>query len=346
MNEPYESNTTLPAIAERLRQAQRVLITTHAKPDGDALGAVVALGAALLRLGKRVERRVVPPVPAALDCLSRCADLVLHDSPDTPVAFEPDLVVVVDTGAWSQLEAMRPWLELRRDRAIVIDHHLRGDDVAAMRLIDTTAGAACELIAELIDQLGVAFDPTIRDALFVGIASDTGWFRFSNCTPGTHEWAARLQREGVDHASLYAATEQVDRPQKLALLTRALTAARTVADGRAIVMVLRAADFDETGAKAEETERLIDVPQSVRAIQVVALVVEQHGGPVRVSLRSKPVADAINVSELAQRFGGGGHARAAGAKVDQPLEKVVESIVAAIEQQMGGSQMDGPQIDE
>lgn len=330
MTDTYASNTTLNRIAARLAEAQRVLLTTHAKPDGDALGAVAALGRALELKGKTVERRIIPPVPPALAGVFNGTKLVTHNGPDAAVG-DFDAVVVVDTGAWSQLDALRPWLETQHDKAIVIDHHLHGDDVGAAKFIDATAAAACEIVADLIDEMGVAHDALIRDALFVGIASDTGWFRFSNCSPRTHELAARLQSEGVDHAALYAATEQGERPQKLQLMVRALDSLRMVADSRAAVMCLRLKDFAETGARPDETERFVDIPQVVGDVQVVALVVEQAEGPTRVSLRSKPGDGAVDVNALARRFGGGGHARAAGAKIAQPIDGAVDAVVSGIE---------------
>ncbi len=330
MNDTYASNTTLKQIAARLNEAQSVLITTHAKPDGDALGAVIALGRALELQGKTVERRVIPPVPPALAGVFNGTKLVTHNGPDAPVG-DFDAIVVVDTGAWSQLDAIRPWLETQHEHTIVIDHHLHGDDVGATKFIDATAAAACEIVADLIDEMGVAFDALTCDALFVGIASDTGWFRFSNCSPRTHQLAARLQGAGVDHTALYAATEQGERPQKLQLMVRALDSLRMVAGDRAAVMCLKLKDFAETGARPDETERFVDVPQVVGDVRVVALLVEQAEGPTRVSLRSKPGEGAVDVNALARRFGGGGHARAAGAKIDRPIDEAVEAVVAGIE---------------
>ncbi|MFA7236406.1 MAG: DHH family phosphoesterase [Phycisphaeraceae bacterium] len=361
----YASNTTLERIAERLRGATKVLLTTHAKPDGDAMGAVVALGAALESLGKRVERRIMGPIAGNLAVLTSRTKIIEHQEKkkgsDPFLIDEPDAIVVLDTGAWSQLETMRAWLEGpgRHMKTMVIDHHERGDDVGAMLYVDSRAAAVCELAAALIDELGVKRDALMTDALFIGIATDTGWFRFSNTTAGTHELAATLVRDGANTAALYAAMEQADRPQKLALLQRALNSLRFVADGRAAVMVLRQSDFDETGARMDETERFVDVPQFVKQMEVVALVVGEKGR-TRLSLRSKPgtqggarprkglalpwlgggegnTSGGVDVNELAGRFGGGGHQRAAGAKTDQPVDEVVRRLIAAIEERMAGT---------
>lgn len=328
----YVSNSTLGEIAARLRAAERIVVTTHSKPDGDALGAVVALSRSLELLGKRVERWVMPPVMQTLSLLTDGVPLRFINTAADTAGDPPDAVVVVDTGAWSQLEPLKPWLEPLRERTIVVDHHLRGDDVGAMRFIDADAAAACQIVARLIDELGRTIDSKIAEALFVGIASDTGWFRFSNTTPETHELAARLLRLGVDHAGLYMKLEQSERPEKLGLVRRAMDSLHLVAGGHAAVMALRQSDFADTGARLEETERLVDLPQVVADVRAVVLLIELPDGRTRISFRSKPGDGAIDVNRLAMQFGGGGHARASGARLDAPLEEAQTRVTAALEQ--------------
>lgn len=346
---PYTQPTLdLPAVAQRLLSIDGpVLVLTHAKPDGDALGSVVAVVGSLQSLGKTARGVFVPPVPSALGKLPG-ADLADVWDENYALPFEPALVVIVDTGAWSQIGPLREFVEPRLDRTLIIDHHLSGDIPAGDRYVEGDAAAACEIIAELIELLipscvppgrregdtagYTPLPPTIRDALFVGIASDTGWFRFSNVRPQTHELAAKLIRQGVDHADLYQKLEQAERPEKLALLTRALQSLTLHAEGRAAIITLRQQDFIDTGALPEETERLIDTPQMVGGIEVFVVVTETKDHTARMSFRSKHAADdsAINVADLAARFGGGGHARAAGAKVDRPVDEVLAELADAL----------------
>lgn len=346
---PYQSNTTLAQIAKSLRDhTGSVLVLTHGKPDGDALGCLLALTLTLRQLGKAATGLVVPPVPDPLRGLhDRGAYAVLGEDPlDDPVFTNPDRVVIVDTGAISQLGEAYPLIEPHLDKTCILDHHLSGDVPAAEFYIDPTAAAAAEVIAELIDLLhdrppnaggraSDAYEPAVADALFVGIASDTGWFRFSNVTADTHRLAARLVGQGVDHAALYAKLEQAERPEKLALTVRALTSLRMIADGQAAVMGLTLDDFAETGAREEETERLIDTPQQVSTLRVVVLLAEKQtddGIVTRMSFRSKPTEDAVNVAELAARFDGGGHARAAGARAVGSIAVVMPRVIEALEQ--------------
>jgi phosphoesterase RecJ-like protein len=335
---PHETNTTLAAIAERLLAAESLLITAHAKPDGDALGSTAALAETLRALGKRVQLRLMGPMPINLHHIADRVEHVIHEDAG-PIADEPDLVVVLDTDSWSQIEPLRDWIEPRAAKTIVIDHHLAGDGVGDMRYIDSDAAAAAEIVADLLDHfadqnaadLTAARANLIAEALFLGIASDTGWFRFSNTRPQTHELAARLQAAGVDHAALYLATEQGERTAKVRLLARALGGMELLADDHVALLTLREADFEASGATLSETERFVDFPQMAEAVRVVVLVVEQEGR-TRLSFRSKPGPGAVDVSELAARFGGGGHARAAGAKVEQPIDLVLPTVRQAIDQ--------------
>jgi phosphoesterase RecJ-like protein len=273
---------------------------------------------------------------------------------------QADLIVVLDTGAWSQLAPLRELLGSALARTLILDHHLSGDVAARYCYVDAAAAAACEIVAQVIDRIAddAAWSPNVCQALFVGLAADTGWFRFSNTRAEAHELAARLLRRGVDQAEIYRKLEQNERPAKLALLARAVQSLTLLADNRAAIMVLRAADFAQTGALIEETEQLVDLPRAVGSVQVVALITEppqrtrseaqapaskpkslkhtggsgkdEDAGAIRISFRSKPGAHAIDVSLLAQRFGGGGHARAAGAKIAAPLEEVVERVTTAL----------------
>jgi len=351
----YQSNIELAAMARLIRQHKRVSVTSHAKPDGDAFGSVISLAAALRELGQDVEAWFMPPVPANFRTLKGYE--LAQEYKGSGGLSESDLIILVDTGAWSQVAPMREELSRLEDRLLVIDHHLVGDIPAAWRYVDGEAGACCELLAQLIKQWELdnpapvnLFTQTVSEALFVGIASDTGWFRFSNTRPQTHDLAAKLLRHGVEQNEIYLKLEQSERPQKLALQTRVMDSLKLLAQGRVAIMVVRATDFDQTQALLEETERFVDLPQVVSTVQVVVLITEtpstltpatgQDTAPVdksptdpvstiRLSFRSKPGPLAVNVAKFAQQFGGGGHARAAGAKVQGVLEQVVEQVTQA-----------------
>ncbi len=335
----YTANLTLDRAAELLRDTGGpITVITHAKPDGDAAGSLVALVTALNAIGKQATGLLVPPIMPALGFLANSANVQIVGE-HTAVPADTARLAIVDTGAYVQVQPLAEQVRGLVERTLILDHHLSGDIPAAHRYIDATAAAAAEIIAAVIERLvgdktlGTQVQQTINEALFTGIASDTGWFRFSNVTPNTHRLAADLIAAGVNHTDLYARLEQAERPEKLKLLIRAVDSLELLADDRAAVMTLRTADFIETGARPEETERLIDIPQQVGSVQVIALISEaqtERGPQARISFRSKPVEGAVNVADLAAQFGGGGHARAAGAKIDAPIDTVRRQIVTAL----------------
>ena len=328
----YRSNVDLKQAAQIMGRAQHITVTTHAKPDGDAFGCVVALTAALRSLGKQVAGLLMPPIIESFRSLPGYELIQTYEKQSK--LSDTDLVVIADTGASSQLEPMAAHLEAHLEHTLIVDHHLSGDLSARWRYIDGEAAACCQIVAELLEPLGVKMeDPVIHDALFVGIVSDTGWFRFSNTRPRTHEIAARLLRAGVDHAHLYATLQQSEKPEKLALMIRALDSLQFLAHHSAAMMIVRADDFADTGTDMRDTEQLVDIPQMVASVGLVVLICEpprdgsgEVDQRIRISFRSKPGPEAIDVNLLSGRFGGGGHARAAGAKIHAPLEQVVSRV--------------------
>lgn len=332
----YTSNIDLAGAADWLRGGASFVLLTHAKPDGDAWGSVVALASTLKNTGKTVTAAFTPPVPAALaDLPGHELTVTLAGGASLPSA---DRVVLVDSGAWSQCEPFADYLRANLERTLIIDHHKTGDVPAALRYIDPTAAATCEILAQLFQTLPPTPYPLLP--LFVGLATDTGFFRFSNTTPRTLRLAADLIEAGVDSAALYERLELCERREKLALTTRAMQSIRWVADGRAAVMTLTLDDFAQTGALEEETERLVNIPLQVRSVCATVLICEKRTPPgigtgkgivCRVSARSKATGSTIDVAQLMAAFGGGGHARAAGARVPGDAAAVTPRVVAALD---------------
>src|SRR4029453_18175460 len=187
-----------------------------------------------------------------------------------------------------------------------------------------------EIAAELLELWDVKMTPAIASALFVAIASDTGWFQFANTRPFTMRLAATLMRAGVDTDHLYQLLYQNERAERVALQARAMQSLELLADGKLAVMTIRKTDFERTRANVPDTENLINIPLQIRTVEVALLFTEPlDNGPVRVSLRSK---GQLDVARFAQKFGGGGPARAAGLKLEMPFEEAGKRVVGAMEQ--------------
>ena len=347
---PWASpGASLNAIADRLRGARSVVLLTHAKPDGDALGSTLGIARALdIAAGasgvlRPAECWYVQPVPSWHRNLAGDTKIKLLEPTDAPPHTEPDAILVTDTGSWNQVEPLGAWLRARKDRVSVLDHHLRGDDdMADLRYADTSCAAVCEPAAQLSALLLGADSPArlpsdVATSLYTGLATDTGWFRHSNVTPNTLRLAADLVEAGADHVGLFAMLYQQDRPGRLKLMAAALDGLELDEELGLATMVLTRDDFDATGAAPGDSGGFVDIPQSVPAVRVVALLTEQtdpEGNTItKISLRSKDGEwndhPPIDVNAVAGTLGGG-HARAAGARVIGKPADVREKLIEAI----------------
>ncbi|HWE01523.1 MAG TPA: bifunctional oligoribonuclease/PAP phosphatase NrnA [Tepidisphaeraceae bacterium] len=323
-------------ILDRLAGAKRVLVTTHVRPDGDALGSAAAMVLGMRRRNIDAQVLLLSHLPTKYAFIF--AGIVYHDAekqwPPGLSLNDYDLLLVVDTGTWSQLPGLKERFTDWPAPKLVVDHHLTQENWADCKLVVTEAAAAGEIVAELLDQWQVKIDEQIGAALFLAIASDTGWFQFSNTRPYTLRLAARLIEAGVDTDRMYQLLYQNERAERVALQTRAQQSLELMLDHRLAVMRVRKQDFAETKANVPDTENLINVPLQIRTVEVSILLTEPADfGPIRVSLRSK---GHIDVARFAERFGGGGHARASGLKIEGTLEQAHERVVAAMIAEMAG----------
>ena len=327
---------TYQQIIDRLARCKRVLLTTHVRPDGDALGSVAAMSLAMNKAGIETEVLLLSHLPRKYAFVFQENAIVHHDVEKgwpEPFPFERfDALLVMDTGTWSQLPGLQERIGGWRAPRLVVDHHLTQEEWADVKLVVTEAAAAGEIAAELLEQWDIPLDRAIATALYLAIASDTGWFQFSNTRPFTLRLAATLMEAGVDTDRLYQALYQNERAERVALQTRAMQSMELLADGRVAVMRIRKNDFGETRANVPDTENLINVPLQIRTVQVSILITEPIDfGPVRISLRSK---GQVDVARFAEQFGGGGHARAAGLKIDGSFEQAHDRVVTAMLQQL------------
>lgn len=348
----WVSTTDISAVAAWARGLSRIVVLTHVKPDGDAVGSTMAVARALnLAGGSRfAQPRAVPwywgPLPDWMpEIAGKTAFRTVteesraeHDNRE-----DPDGVLILDTGSWSQLHEVREWLLQRHDIATVIDHHRQGNpDVAPRRVIDVHAAAACEPAAELCRQvLGVRdaaqLPVEVAEPLYLGLATDTGWFRHSNVSPSALRLAASLLEAGVDHARLYEFVEQRDRVSRLRLMSRALASLEMHHNDKVAIMTLTLKDFEDSRAAPTDSAGFSEIPLSSEAVKVSVLITEafrtdEPGGQhiSKVSFRAKSGPGGVNVGAVAASLGGGGHIPAAGAKlacsVTEAKRKVVEAL--------------------
>ena len=338
----WTSNADAAGVASRLRAASRVVVTTHAKPDGDAVGSTLALVHALRAINIEATAVYIGPWSDRFNFLAEDAPVIHREPTESPTDREEqlfasaDCIAITDTGSWSQLEAVRTHIQGRSDQTIIVDHHGHGDEaVADLRWIETRAAAACEMIAEVCARLLNSKSPAqlpeqIATCLYLGIATDTGWFRFSNVTSNTFRTAADLIDAGTNADAIYQQTELTDSPQRLLIMRSALNSLRLENNNEFAVMSLRLRDFEEAGASRDDYGGIVDIPKTVGSVKVVALALEAPDGRTKLSLRSKAGAGSVDVNRVAQTFGGGGHKHAAGARTELPLEQTIEKLIEVV----------------
>jgi len=313
---------------------RRNVLTTHVRPDADAIGSELAMAAVLERAGKEVaivNAFDIPPQLRPMAPPGKLLRLGSHEA-DSRVG-RMDLLLVLDTAAWAQLGDMGNVIRITPAAKAVLDHHVTCDDLGAELFRDPKAEATGRLVAEAARYLGVAITPDIASPLFAAVATDTGWFRFASTTAATLRLAAELVECGAVPHALYRDLYENERPARLVLLGRAMARARTELDGRLIYTWLRQDDFAAAGALPTDSEDIINMTLSVGGTEVAVILVELAAGSTKVSFRSRSGLDS---SAVALQFGGGGHKAAAGALLHEPFEaargKVLDAVRAAMQQ--------------
>jgi phosphoesterase RecJ-like protein len=314
------------AVVERIRAARSILAVCHENPDGDTLGAVLGIVAIADALGAHATPVCSDPVPA-LYAFVRGVGAVRTD-PEPGRAY--DLTILCDCADASRVGPVRdrhPDL-FTEGRTISIDHHASNAPRPA-DWVDPTAAATCEMVALLALRMGVplgAADGALADALMAGVVMDTATFQHPNATPRTLRVASELLAAGAPLADISRRLYRTKPEAQLRLFGRVIARLATTPDGRVAWSDLREADLAATGADAAMSEGIIDLLSHAEEAEVV-LVFKERPGETRLSIRTK--AGGVDATELAGIFGGGGHARAAGATVALPVDDAIAPVVAA-----------------
>ncbi len=316
-----------PRFVELVRAHRRFLLTSHVRPDCDALGSELGMAGVLEALGKDVlivNAQKTPPNLQWIDPERRLktlgADVQLADLESIEV------LLVLDTSAWAQLGDMAIVLRTTAAKKLVLDHHVSQDDLGAEAFKNTQAEATGRLVLEAAEQLGVKLTPTIAVPLFAAMATDTGWFRFGSTTGDTYRFAGQLVDAGARPSEIYKQLYEQDTLARLQLIGRTLGRTQSELDGRLVHTVVFQDDFTSTGALASDTEDVVNMTLTETGTEVALILVEQVDGKFKVSFRSR---SAVDCSKLAEVFGGGGHKAAAGAMLDGPYDAAQRRVLDA-----------------
>jgi phosphoesterase RecJ-like protein len=309
------------AICDVIRSRQRFVITSHARPDGDAIGSQVAMALALRQLRKDVEMVAADAAPPQFETFPAVGDIKVTPS----VHGQFDAAIVMECGDLSRtgVEGFEKYF------VINIDHHPGNKSYGAINWFNPGAAACGEMVFDLIMALGVTLTPEIATHIYITILTDTGGFHFSHITPHTFDICRQCTEAGAKPEAIARAVYDSSTMGRLRLIGAVLHNLEFEHGGRAAVAALTLNLLRETGSTHEDSDGLINMPLTVKEVQAVAFFKEIAPDNFRISLRSKGTVD---VNRVASVFGGGGHKNAAGCTLSGPYAEVRARLMAELTQ--------------
>lgn len=314
-------------VKETLLASRSAILTTHINADGDGAGCEAALSSWLRANG--TEAWIINPTPFPETFHFAVEDerwiVPAGSARARDLCDQADLAVVLDTGEVPRIGRTRDLI--RKLRTVVIDHHQPGvQPIGGISLCDPAAAATGELIYDLVLAADGPWTEYVALGIYVAVLTDTGSFRFSNTTPGTHMMAADLISRGVDSEDVYSRIYGRARLRKYQLLGAALETLENDEEYGIAWMTVPTDAYEALGATAEDLEGMVDIPRSIIGNKVALLFSKATTGGIKISFRS---SGRFNVNQLAHQFGGGGHVKASGAMVEGPLERALEKVLMA-----------------
>lgn len=311
-------------IGDALARHQSFVLISHVRPDGDAIGSQIALGAALIAAGKSVHLINEDGLPENLAFLE--GSELIQTPPAEPLDIE--VAIALDTATKPRLGEHALHAASRAKLWINIDHHVSNPRYGDLNLIDSTSPATGQILYDLITTLGLPMPTASRDAIYVAVSTDTGSFQYPATTARTYDMAADLIRRGLDVGTLNSRTYDEHPYRRLELMRALLNTLERSPDGRVAHWELRDEVRTTLALRPEDSEGLIDIIRAIRGVQVAVFFEELPDGKIRVSMRSKD--RRVDVCQIALAFGGGGHALAAGIRMSGPLEAAKTRVLDAV----------------
>jgi len=324
-------SSELETILGLIKEAKRVLISSHENPDGDAVGSMLGLGLGLEQMGKEVVFYNKDGVPELLRFLPR-SERIGNSIDDIKGTF--DLAFALDcTGTGRAGGEFEEFLKSGRGgKAVIMDHHQTNSSSADHHLLDPRASSTGIIIYSVLKRLPVEIDSDIAKNLYTTIIGDTGSFKYSNTNPETFRVAADLVERGADPAEISEALFESEPLRKLKLIGLVLPTLEVSGDKKIASVYVDRNMYLQSGACREDSEGIVNIPRSIKGVEVAVFFREESGKDGqswKVSLRSK---GDVDVAKIAEGFGGGGHRKAAGCSLGGSLENVKKTMFGAIEE--------------
>ncbi|MGJ8695634.1 MAG: DHH family phosphoesterase [Verrucomicrobiaceae bacterium] len=320
-------NATIGAIGQVLRDHETFVVVSHVRPDGDAIGSILAMGHALEGIGKQVRYLNEDGCPESL--------VFLPGSEKVEVSAEAgevkaEVAICLDTAAKARVGECSLKVVEAAGMVINIDHHISNPGYGDLNLVDDTSPSTGQIVYNVIKGLGLPLSEISRDSIYVATSTDTGSFQYPGTTQATYEMAADLVSRGLNVGEINQLTYDNQPYRRVELMRALLNTLERSEDGRVAWWHLKEETKEELGLVDDDTEGMIDIIRSIQGVVIAVFFEELGEGKIRVSMRSKD--KRINCSELCGIFGGGGHALAAGIRMAGPLEVARERVLAEINQ--------------
>ncbi len=322
-----------PRFAEIISAHQKFILTSHIRPDCDALGSILGLSGVLKALGKETVVVTGDPTPPNLAFIDPEQEIKTLGEDITAAELEDaEVLIICDTSAFAQLGPMSDVVRNTKAKKLLVDHHMGEDELGAEIFKNTSAAATGRLIVEIAEQLGVPLTPEIATPLYAALATDTGWFRFNSVSPTTMQIGAKLIEAGARPQDIYTELYEQDSLARLKLRGTIIARTETLLDGRLAHTHVFRDDLEKTGAEPTDTEDVINLTLGVKGVEAAVIFVELPDGRFKLSFRSRCDLDC---SQVAGNFAGGGHKAAAGASIDGPFEVAEKTVLDFVCQAMG-----------
>jgi phosphoesterase RecJ-like protein len=315
-------------VVEALQKASDILLFPHIMMDGDTIGSCVALIIALRKMQKNALMCIDESIPYQYQFLINDDFIIRYDENSTLPHF--DCSVAIDASDPERL-GLRAAQFYKSPVTISIDHHKTNMKFASINHVAPGKAATAEIIFELIKKLGGEIDTLTASAIYVGILSDTGGFRFSNTTPQSHLIAAELLKTGIDVSAMSKIVFDEMSFSKLKLIARAIDSVEMHLQNRLAIMTLNEDDVRLTGSLPEDFNEIVNFGRNIRGVEVAVLIRTTEKDKTKVSIRTNKFFDA---SEIAALFSGGGHARAAGFNYSGEINPLKAKIIEIVKKGM------------
>ncbi|WP_457566568.1 DHH family phosphoesterase [Caldithrix abyssi] len=323
-----KQNNAFQILKKMIDDHNHFVVISHIYTDGDALGAVMAFYHYLKSLGKKVEAIIPGSLPARYDFLKTRQAINRHSKSRLKKIIErADVILIVDISALERMDEWYAPVMASKAKKVCIDHHPDMCEQMDLKIIDVQRIATCEIVYDFFKTQGIKITDDMALALYTGILSDSGGFRFEGTSGKTLEIAAQLARKNIDPAWVYRQVYEYSNKNQLRFWGHVLAGLQS--EGVIDWAVVSRETLQKFNVNIEELNGLIDIIRRDAAAQIFAMFVEKKNGEVMVGLRSK---NGFDVGQLARRFGGGGHFHAAGFSSSLPLREVVQMTLEQIKQ--------------